>query len=51
MGIPDVGALSLGQWTAIVKAWNAAHASEDTPPAPPTVDEFELAYAKARGLH
>lgn len=51
MGIPDVGAMSLGQWTAIVKTWNAAHASEGAPPAPPTVDEFELAYARARGLH
>lgn len=50
MGVHDVGNLSIGQWVAIFKIWNAAHAPADSV-APPSRDEFDAAVARARGLH
>jgi hypothetical protein len=48
MNIADVGALSLGQWAAICRAWNLAHG--DGKAVPPTEDEFDRAVLRARGL-
>lgn len=50
MGIQNVGGLSLGQWIAIVRTWNKAHAPEGHVD-PPTVDEFHAAMEHARALH
>lgn len=47
MGIQNVGDLSLGQWSAILTQWNAAHG--DGKPAAPSEDEFNLAAMKAMG--
>lgn len=47
MGVPDVGRLSLGEWTATVRGWNKAHGGDK--PAPPSVEEFEAAVIAARG--
>lgn len=52
MGLPprDVAALSIGQWLAIVGAWNRAHAGDR--PEHPTDEEFEAAVANAaRSFH
>jgi hypothetical protein len=48
MGFADPGALSLGQWVAIVGGWNVRNGKSDV--APPTEEEFELAVIKARGV-
>lgn len=48
MGVRDVMALSLGEWTAICHAWNKAHGGEKA--KPPSEDEFDLAVMKARGV-
>lgn len=50
MGVGNVGDLSIGQWVAVVRMWNQAHAPADAI-APPSRDEFEAAIARARGLH
>lgn len=47
MQIPDAGALSLGEWAAICRAWNKAH-GERNDTAPPSEDEFEAAVIAAR---
>jgi hypothetical protein len=48
MNIPNVGDLSLGQWSAIVRAWNKSH--NGNKPIAPTDDEFDLAVMRARGV-
>lgn len=48
MGIAHVGALSLGEWSAVVKAWNRAHG--DGKPDAPSDDEFDRAVMAARGV-
>lgn len=47
MGIQDVGDLSLGQWSAIVRAWNAANGGKADAPSE---DDFETAVLAARGV-
>lgn len=47
MQVQNVGRLSLGQWIAIRKGWDARHGGEKAPA--PTEDEFDLAVMRARG--
>lgn len=47
MQVQNVEAMSLGEWAAICRAWNKAHA-ERADTAPPTEDEFEAAVIAAR---
>lgn len=46
----QVGALSLGQWLAVVQGWNKAHSGKETVSAP-SDDEFEQAILAARSIH
>jgi len=48
MGLADVGELSLGEWSAILRAWNRAHG--DGKPEAPSDDEFDRAVMAARGV-
>lgn len=48
MSIGDPGDLSLGQWVAIVAAWNARNGTVAI--APPSEEEFEAAVATARAV-
>jgi hypothetical protein len=48
MGVNDVGRLSLGEWTAICRAWNRAHGGAKA--EAPSDDEFEAAVLAARGV-
>lgn len=48
MGVPDVGALSLGQWVAICRGWAKAHGQGGIDP--PSEDEFDQAVMRARGV-
>lgn len=49
MGVPNVGGLSLGQWSAICHVWNKAHQEKSETEAP-SDDEFEQAVLAARGV-
>ena len=49
MGIQAVGGLSLGEWAAILAAWNRAHG--DGKPDAPSDDEFDRAVLAARGVN
>lgn len=42
MGVPNVMAMTLGEWVMITRAWNKAHGGS-TAVAPPTAAEFESA--------
>lgn len=46
----DVGAMSMGQWLAVVQGWNRTHA-EKAAMAAPSDDEFEAAILAARSIH
>ncbi|MFC3209199.1 hypothetical protein [Aquamicrobium soli] len=48
MGVKDVGSLSLGEWAAITRRWNLAHAEK---PEAPTDDEFDRAIEAARSVN
>jgi hypothetical protein len=48
MGVSDVGRLSLGEWAAIIRRWNIAHADK---PEAPTDDEFDRAVEAARAMN
>lgn len=52
MGLsPDqIGAMSLGQWLAVVSGWNAAHSDRDQVAAP-NDEEFEQAVLAVRSIH
>ena len=50
MNIQDVGALSLGQWSAIARQWNKAHGKGSDPSNAPSDDEFDAAVLAARGV-
>lgn len=47
MGVKDAASLSIGEWTAVCRAWRKAHGGDK--PAPPTEAEFDLAMMMARG--
>lgn len=47
MQIPDVMALSLGEWLAIQRGWVKAHRRG---PEPPSADEFDAAVMRDRGV-
>lgn len=49
MNIHNVGSLSLGQWSAICRAWTKAHGDKGDI-APPSEDEFDAAAMAARGV-
>ncbi len=49
MQIQNVGAMSLGEWSAICRVWSKAH-GEKNETAPPSEDEFEAAVMAARGV-
>lgn len=50
MNVGNVGDLSIGQWVAVVRMWNEAHAPADAV-APPSLKEFEAAVMQARRLN
>jgi hypothetical protein len=49
MGIPNVGGLSLGQFSLLAKAWQKRQSGGK--PGAPTEDEFDRAVMAARGVH
>lgn len=48
MSIANVGDLSLGQWSAICRAWNKAHGESKA--EAPSEAEFDAAVMRARGV-
>ena len=49
MGVSDWRSMSLGEWAAVIRAWNNVHGGKDDA-VPPSEDEFEAAILAARGV-
>ncbi len=49
MHVQNVGALSLGEWSAICRSWTKAHSGKSSI-APPSEDDFDAAVMAARGV-